>query len=152
MTEILFAYQNHLLLFRIPRKRDFLAANKLIGKIRLRSSMSQDEIMEEIRSVFEKPMGVDMFFRFQILQKSGFRSKCLAIPEVSSSCEWSASTVAGKDAIRQKELHRHISAFSCRHHVTRQDSDEDDLPEVNLGRKTKDEGIISLCLVHKCFT
>ena len=60
--------------------------------------MSQDELMEEIRSVFEKPMGGDMFFRFQILQKSGFRSKCLAIPEVSSSYEWSASTVAGKDA------------------------------------------------------
>ena len=60
--------------------------------------MSQEKIMDEIRSVFAKPMGGDTFFRFHILQKSGFGSKCLGIPEVSSSYEWSAGTVAGKDA------------------------------------------------------
>ena len=39
-------------LVKIPRKKELLASNKLIGKIRLKSSMSESEIMEEIRSVF----------------------------------------------------------------------------------------------------
>ena len=58
--------------------------------------MTESEIMDEIRSVFRKPMNEDLLFRFEILQHSGFGSKCLSIPEVSSSYEWSASSVAGK--------------------------------------------------------
>ena len=41
-------------LIKIPRQqhlRDFLATNGLYGKIRLTSAMSEDEIMDEIRSV-----------------------------------------------------------------------------------------------------
>ena len=54
-------------LVKIPRKKELLASNKLIGKIRLKSSMSESEIMEEIRSVFGKHMN-NPFFRFEILQ------------------------------------------------------------------------------------
>ena len=82
---------------KIPRKKEFFASNKLIGKIRLKSTMTESDIMDEIRSVFRKPMNEDLLFRFEILQHSGFGSKCLSIPEVSSSYEWSASSVAGKN-------------------------------------------------------
>lgn len=84
-------------LIKIPRKREFLASNKLIGKIRLKSSMSECAIMDEIRSVFRKPMKENRLFRFEILQHSGYGSKCLSVPEVSSSYEWSAASVAGKN-------------------------------------------------------
>ena len=82
---------------KIPHKKEFLAANKLIGKIRLNSAMSESEIMDEIRSVFRKPMNEDQLFRFEVLQCSGFGSKCLSVPELSSSYEWSASSVAGEN-------------------------------------------------------
>ena len=59
--------------------------------------MSESKIMDETRSVFRKPVNDDPFFRFEFLQHSGFRSKCLSIPEVSSSYEWSTSSVAGKN-------------------------------------------------------
>ena len=48
-------------LVRIPRKksmRDYLAMNKLIGKIRLSSDMSEGAIFREIRSVFRWPYGL----------------------------------------------------------------------------------------------
>ena len=57
-------------LVRIPRKksmRDYLAMNKLIGKIRLTSDMSEGAIFREIRSVFEGPMDSDPNFPFKIL-------------------------------------------------------------------------------------
>lgn len=56
-------------------KREFLAANNLIGKIRLTSAMSECQIMNEMRSVFEYPMNQDSLFRFDILQVSGGGSK-----------------------------------------------------------------------------
>lgn len=40
---------------RSVKKHSFRCANGLIGKIRLTSEMSEEEIMSEIRSVFEKP-------------------------------------------------------------------------------------------------
>ena len=46
-------------LVRIPRKkslRDYLAMNKLVGKIRLTSDMNERAIFREILSVFESPM------------------------------------------------------------------------------------------------
>lgn len=85
----------------IPRKRkarEFLAANKLIGKIRLVSAMTEQEIMDEIRSVFSFPMSNDPLFRFDILQSSGGVSKSLNIPVVSASYRWSAGAVAGKNS------------------------------------------------------
>ena len=71
--------------------------NKLIGNIRLRSDMSEDEIMAEIRSVFSWPMKKDSLFRFKILQSSGGGCKSLSVRQVSSSYEWTASAVAGKN-------------------------------------------------------
>ena len=59
--------------------------------------MSECEIMDEIPSVFRKPMKENWLFLFEILQLSGYGSKCLSIPEVSSSYEWSAASVAGKN-------------------------------------------------------
>lgn len=87
-------------LIKIPRKqcvREFLAANSLIGKIRLTSAMSEEEIMDEIRSVFEVPMDRDKLFRFKILQPSGGSSKSLSAPVRSASFTWTASSVAGKN-------------------------------------------------------
>ena len=49
-------------LIGVPRKksvRHFLAVNKLVGKIQLKSSMSDSEIFDEIRSVFRVPMDND---------------------------------------------------------------------------------------------
>ena len=54
-------------LVRIPRKegvRDFLAMNKLIGKIRLTSDMSEG-------AIFKGPVAGDPNFRFKILQTCG---------------------------------------------------------------------------------
>ena len=59
-------------LIKIPRQHavcDFLAANHLTGKIRLTSSMSEEDIMNEIRSVFDNPMKHNHCFRFKILQR-----------------------------------------------------------------------------------
>ena len=88
-------------LVKIPRQRsarEFLAVNKLIGKIRLSSAMTEDKIMEEIRSVFRTPMDEDSRFPFQILQSSGGSSKSLTIPVLSASYQWTAGAVAGKNS------------------------------------------------------
>ena len=85
----------------IPRSkemRDILAKNGLIGKVRLLSSMKEKDIMKEIRSVFEVPMRGKEDFPFHILQPSGGNSKSLSIPALSSSFQWTASAVAGKNS------------------------------------------------------
>lgn len=69
-----------------------------MGNIRLRSEMTEEEIMSEIRSVFCSPMDKDDYFQFKILQTSGGGSRSLGVREVSSSYKWTASTVAGKNA------------------------------------------------------
>jgi hypothetical protein len=84
-------------IIEIPRRkeiREYLGANKLIRKIQLVSNMSQQAIYDEIRSVFEIPMGNNDDFRFVILQPSGGDSQCLMIPEVSRTYQWSAGAVA----------------------------------------------------------
>ena len=83
---------------RIPRNkkdREYLVANKLVGKIQLQSDMSEAQIFNEIRSVFRSPMGCDDEFSFTILQQSGGGSKLLMVPELSSSYKWTAGAVAG---------------------------------------------------------
>ena len=55
--------------------------------------MTEDESMEEIRSVFKFPMDNDS--RFEILQPSGGGSESLTVPVLSASYKWSASSVAG---------------------------------------------------------
>ena len=65
-------------LIQLPRKKDdrkFLVANKLIGKVRLRSNMNKGEIFQEVRSVFRSPMGYNDKFQFTILQTSEGDSK-----------------------------------------------------------------------------
>lgn len=86
---------------KIPRGRairDMLSRNGLIGKVRLSCEMTEEEIMDEIRSVFSTAMNDDPDFPFAILQTAGGCSKSLAIPPVSSSYKWTASAVAGKNA------------------------------------------------------
>ena len=85
----------------IPQKQwqhTFLAVNKLIGKIMLVSSMSEDEIFSEIRSIFRKPMQGSKSFTFKILQQTGGNTRCLMVPEVSESYQWTAAAVAGRNA------------------------------------------------------
>lgn len=88
-------------LIPIPRQRDkreFLAVNKLIGKIRLTSEMSEKCILKEIRSLFKLPMDDDSDFQFEFLQQSGGGSKSLNVPVISSTFKWTASAVCGKNS------------------------------------------------------
>ena len=83
---------------RIPRVqavRESLAQNGLLGKIRLTSSMTEEDIIKEIQAVFRGPREDDPLFRFAILQPSGGSSKTLTVPSLSSSYSWTASAVAG---------------------------------------------------------
>ena len=57
--------------------------------------MTEDEIFDEIRSVFHNQMNTNPFFQFEILQATGGTSKSLTIPAVS---KWTASAIAGKNA------------------------------------------------------
>ena len=82
----------------IPRSRDMLADNSLIGKIVLESSMSEEEIFDEIRSVFKEAMGNKSDFDFTILQHTGGKSKTLTILAVTDNYTWTAASVAGKNA------------------------------------------------------
>ena len=88
-------------LVKIPRNksmRDYVAMNHLIGKIRLNSDMSEGEIFQEIRSVFDGPMAGADNFPFRILQTCGGGSKTLSTPVLSSSFKWTANAVAGRNA------------------------------------------------------
>ena len=60
--------------------------------------MSQDEIFDEIRRVFSGPMKGDSTFRFEVLQPTGGSSKSLTVPALSSSYEWTASSILPKNA------------------------------------------------------
>ncbi len=116
--------------FSYPRGqyRAELGRNGLIGKIHLTSLMLEEDVKNEIRSVFHEPMAGDPNFPFDFLQPTGGGSKLLAIPSVSSSFRWNAQQVARlatqKGAIyilAQAELklsddlvcnHYHLSIFS----------------------------------------
>ena len=83
---------------KIPRSRDDLSKHGLIGKVRLSSDMTEEEVLDEIRSVFHVQMNDDPFFEFHILQATGSTSKSLTIPAVSSSFKWTAAAIAGKNS------------------------------------------------------
>ena len=90
-----FAHKNGTI--KIPRSSsslEYLCRNGLKGKIRLSSAMNEDEIMDEIRSVFKRPFN-DRSFSFDILQNGGGKFKSLVVPSLSSSYVWTASVVAG---------------------------------------------------------
>ena len=72
----------------IPRsykKRTYLCAHGLVGKIHLTSDMSEDETMDEISSAFKRLFGYHTSFLSDILQTSGGSMKSLIIPSLSSS-------------------------------------------------------------------
>lgn len=85
----LYACQSHLQRRRpnpnLKEGTKTLAANKLIGKIQLRSDMDEEEMFSEICSVFNWPMDEDDTFPFTILQSSGGDSRILMVPELSHS-------------------------------------------------------------------
>lgn len=80
----------------IPRgkARAQLGSQGLIGKIRLDSTMSEEEVFSEICSVFQAPMCSDPNFPFQLMQTVGGGSKSLSTPATSSRFTWSGKEVA----------------------------------------------------------
>ena len=82
--------------FSYPRRqyRAMLGKMGLIGKINLSSHMNEEDVKQEIRSVFRGPMGNDPNFPFTFLQGAGEGSKTLVIPSVSTSYHWTAQQVA----------------------------------------------------------
>ena len=65
----------------------------LCGKIRIHSEMTEEELLGEVRSVFQEAMGNDTNFPFQFLQVAGGGSKTLTIPVLSASYTWTAKEV-----------------------------------------------------------
>ena len=84
---------------RIPRGevREYLSANNLLGKITLHSNMTQQDIFDDIRDIFQKPMKNKKDFDFTVLQPTGGGSKTLTIPCHSRSFEWSATSIVSKN-------------------------------------------------------
>ncbi len=80
---------------KVPRGRvrAKLASYGLVGKVRLNTHMSEEEIFAEIRSVFSIPMGDNPDFKFEILQPAGGGSKTLIIPSRSRTFFWTAKQV-----------------------------------------------------------
>ena len=71
-----------------------VGAGGLIGKVRLLSSRTVQELEDEVRSVFKKPMGGKEDFPFIFLQPTGAGSRTLTVPSVSASFSWTAQQVA----------------------------------------------------------
>ena len=81
----------------IPRKKKcILAAHGLVGKVHLESDWSEDDVFNEIRSVFSEPMNNDPAFPFDMLQLTGTGTKTLGVPALSSSFRWTPKEVAGR--------------------------------------------------------
>lgn len=76
------------------RYRSELGSMGLIGKIHLTSEMTEEDIKQEIRTVFQGPMGGDLEFPFVFLQPAGEGSRTLVIPAQSSTYRWTAQQVA----------------------------------------------------------
>ena len=76
------------------KSRAKLGSLGLIGKIRLCSTMSDEEVQQEICSVFSVPMGDRADFPFAFLQPAGAGTKTLTVPAVSSSFCWTVQQVA----------------------------------------------------------
>lgn len=93
--------------------RTKLGERGLIGKIRLMSSMSIDEVEEEVRSVFRRPMGGRSDFRFHFLQSTGVGARTLTVPSVSSSFNWTAQQVAKLGSSKQAIYVLAVDDLSC---------------------------------------
>ena len=101
MTGISFAFPSHTedhqtYLFQ-GRTPNWLRTDSL-KKIHLTmtSDMTQDDIYDEIQSVFRGPMDGSNTFLFDVLQPAGCHSKSLTIPALSDSFKWTASTIVSK--------------------------------------------------------
>ena len=106
----------------IPRSHTQLSKNGLIGKIRLTSDMTQEDIFDEIRSVFRGPMQGSSTFLFDVLQPAGGHSKSLTIPALSDSFKWTASAIVSKNAkvplyVLAKEPLNKVSTYTTCMHV-----------------------------------
>lgn len=90
-------------LISYPRKKNRakLGAVGLQGKIRLSSEMTVEEVLNEIRSVFNAPMGGKQDFKFLFLQRVGVGAKALTVPSVSSTLTWTAQQVARLGGYKQ---------------------------------------------------
>jgi len=76
------------------RFRAYLARSGLIGKLHLTSEMSDQDVEDEIRTIFRGPMLNNSSFPFLYLQSTGGGSKTLTIPSQSSSFKWTPQQVA----------------------------------------------------------
>ena len=79
----------------------WLGSQGLIGKIRLVSTMTVQDIETEVRSVFVKAMGGKHDFPFLFLQPTGSGSRSLSMPAISTSFQWTAQQVAKLGANKQ---------------------------------------------------
>ena len=79
----------------IPRgkERANLGVQGLCGKIRLDSTMSEEEVFSEICSVSQAPMCGDPNFPIQFMQTIGGGSKTLSVPTTASRFTWSGKEI-----------------------------------------------------------
>ena len=75
------------------KHRASLGLLRLIGKIRLTSTMSVSEVQDEVRSVFSKAMNNRQDFSFVFLQPTGCGIRSLTLPGVSASFNWTPQQV-----------------------------------------------------------
>ena len=73
--------------------RELLGNHGFIGKIRLMSNMTAEDVVAEIHSVFEGSVKKPRF-PFTFLQSTGCGSRSLTIPSVSSQFVWTPQQVA----------------------------------------------------------
>lgn len=76
------------------RYRAYLARSGLIGKLHLTSEMTDEDVEDEIRTIFRGPMQNNPSFPFLYLQSTGGGSKTLTIPSQSASFKWTPQQVA----------------------------------------------------------
>ncbi len=81
---------------KYPRGKycSWLATSGLLGKLHFTTEMSELNVMNEIRSIFNGPMGGNPDFRFLYLQPTGGGARSLTIPFLSSSFKWVPQQVA----------------------------------------------------------
>ena len=84
-----------------------------MGKIRLYTDKSVEDVEDDVRSIFHGPMSERSDFIFQYLQPTGGGSKMLGIPSVSSTFCWTAQTVARLGNSKQPIYIMAIDALTC---------------------------------------
>ena len=81
---------------QLPRgsRLQYLAQSGLIGKLHIESNMGQEQLNNEIRSIFCDVMGHKKDFKFCFLQPAGGWSMTLFVPKLSKSFKWTPGQVA----------------------------------------------------------